>query len=231
MKKLLEFQQINESGGKTIDLFGIENKESPLVILNTYSREGGAVYSECKALKARPFTLAAISSLNWNDDMTPWAIPPLYKNGYPCLGKADQYLELLTSKIVPDVLEKLNAKPAYIALAGYSLGGLFALYASYKSNIFSKIASASPSLWFPNFVDFAEKTDFVKKPDAIYLSLGNTEAKTRNKILATVQENTEKLAAFYKSRNIPLLFEMNKGNHFTDGEKRMAKGIKWILEK
>ncbi len=219
-----------ESGGKTIDLFGIENKESPLVILNTYSKEGERVYSESNILASKPFTLAAISKLNWDYDMTPWAIPPLSKNDTPCLGKADEYLEVLTSKIIPAILGKLTAKPKYIALAGYSLGGLFALYASYKSGLFSKIASASGSLWFPRFVDFAEATDFVKKPDAIYLSLGDTEAKTRNKMLATVQENTEKLAAFYKSRNIPLLFELNKGNHFTDGEKRMAKGIKWILE-
>ncbi len=219
-----------EISGKQIDLFGMENEGSPLVILNTYSREGEKVYEECRSLKALPFTLASISKLNWDDDMSPWAIPPLYKKEKPCSGKADQYLEKLTSEIIPAILEKLSQKPSYIGIAGYSLGGLFALYASYKSEIFSKIASASGSLWFPNFVDFAEKRDFAKKPDSIYLSLGDTEAKTKNKILAPVQENTERLADFYKSKGIPLTFELNKGNHFTDGEKRMAKGLKWILD-
>nr|MCR4900117.1 hypothetical protein [Treponema sp.] len=174
--------------------------------------------------------LAAISNLAWDDDMTPWAIPPLSKNDTPCLGKADEYLETLTSKIIPAILGKLSAKPSYIAIAGYSLGGLFALYSSYKSELFSKVASASGSLWYPDFVDFAQKNDFKRKPDCIYLSLGDKEAKTRNKILAPVQENTEKLADLYKNKEIPLTFEINKGNHFTDGEKRMAKGIKWILE-
>lgn len=43
------------------------------------------------------------------------------------------------------------------------------------------------------------------------IPLGDKEAKTRNKILAPVQENTEKLADFYKNKEIPLTFEMNKG--------------------
>jgi len=216
---------------KKIDILGIDNTGSPLIILNTYSREGEKIYKECSLLDSKPFTLAAISNLDWNTDLSPWEIPPLYKNDTPFLGKADQYLELLISKIIPALLGKLTKTPAYIAIAGYSLGGLFALYAAYKTKIFSKILSASGSLWYPTFVDFAKKTDFLKKPEAIYLSLGDTEAKTKNKSLASVQKKTEELVDFYKSKGLPVIFELNKGNHFTDSEKRIAKGIKWILEK
>ena len=61
-------------------------------------------------------------------------------------------------------------------------------------------------------------------------SNGYTEAKAKNKILATVQDKTESLFELYKSLEIPVIFELNKGNHFTEAALRTAKGIKWILE-
>ena len=127
-------------------------------------------------------------------------------------------------------MDNLSEKPAYIAIAGYSLGGLFALYASYKTALFSKIASASASLWFPRFLDFAKREQFKRKSDAVYLSLGDAEAKAKNKTLASVQENTQMLFEHLKSKDVKAIFELNEGNHFSQCEKRMAKGIKWILE-
>ena len=124
----------------------------------------------------------------------------------------------------------MGTKPSYVALAGYSLAGLFAIYAAYKTDIFSRIISASGSLWFPGFEDYAKSHEFVKKPDFVYLSLGDTESKAKNKVLATVQDKTESLFELYKSKNIPVIFELNKGNHFTEPALRTAKGIKWILE-
>ena len=66
-----------------------------------------------------------------------------------------------------------------MALAGYSLAGLFALYAAHKAKAFSRFVAASPSAWFPRFVDFAKTTPFATKPQHIYLSLGDAEAKTK----------------------------------------------------
>ena len=219
-----------EIGGKKIGLFGTYNEGSPLVILNTYSGEGERVFRECALLGAKPFTLAAISNLGWNADMTPWENPPIYRNGEPFSGKADEYLALLSSKIIPAIMERLRATPSYTAIAGYSLGGLFALYASYKSGLFSRIATASASLWFPRFLDFAQSQSFRRKPDAVYLSLGDAESKARNKTLATVQENAERLFGILKENGIAVQFELNAGNHFADCENRMAKAIGWILE-
>lgn len=85
-------------------------------------------------------------------------------------------------------------------------------------------------MWFPSFEEYVKSHNFIKKPDCIYLSLGNTEAKAKNKVLATVQEHTESIFELYKSLKIPVIFELNKGNHFTEAAIRTAKGIKWILE-
>lgn len=219
-----------EIEGKKISLFGLKKASSPLVILNTYGDEGEEVLNECRKLNCPPFCLAAISNLDWNNELSPWESPALYKNegGFP--GGADSYLSLLTDKIIPTVCDSMGAKPSYLALAGYSLAGLFAIYAACKTDVFSRIVSASGSLWFPNFEEYAKSQDFIKKPDCIYLSLGNTEAKAKNKVLATVQDKTESLFELYKSLEIPVIFELNKGNHFTEAALRTAKGIKWILE-
>lgn len=216
---------------KKISLFGIEKKASPLVVLNSYGEESGArVYAECISSGCPPFTLASISGLDWAGDLSPWKNPPVQKNGGEFSGNADSYLELLTGRMLPLVLDSLLDRPECICLAGYSLAGLFALYAAFRTDAFSRIASASGSLWFPGFAVYAENTPFYGKPDSVYLSVGDAESRTRNEILSTVRENTERLCSSFRDRGVSVTLEINRGNHFTDPEIRMAKGIRRILE-
>lgn len=219
-----------EIEGKKTALFGSENTSSPLVILNTYGDEGQEVWNECRKLNCPPFCLAAISNPDWNNELSPWESPALYKNDGGFSGGVESYFSLLTDKIIPTVCDSMSSKPSYLVLAGYSLAGLFAIYAAYKTDTFSRIASALGSMWFPAFEDFSKTHDFIKKPDYIYLSLGDTEAKAKNKVLATVQDKTEFLFELYKSLEIPVIFELNNGNHFKEAALRTAKRIKWIME-
>lgn len=201
----------------------------PLVLVNTFAGEADSPWKECATLDCPSFTLSCISGMDWNADLSPWEIPPLRKNDPPFSGKADSYLAFIVCQALPAILQKLSAPPLYIALAGYSLAGLFALYAAHTTEAFSRFVAASPSAWFPRFVDFAKTTPFSKKPHHIYLSLGDKESKTKNPLLATVQKNAEILADFYKTQGFKTIFELNKGNHFADNQARLAKGIKWIL--
>ena len=157
--------------GKTVDIFKAENTDAPLVILNNYMKSNGEIYKKCKELGCPDFTLAEISGLNWDDDMSPWAIPPISENDTPCGGKADAYLTLLLNEIIPTVKTELNAEPRSIMLAGYSLAGLFALYAVTKCDLFTAAASCSGSMWFPDFKEYITKFDTTKLPRAIYFSL------------------------------------------------------------
>ena len=206
------------------------NPNAPLVILNAYEGEGETVHTELQKQKIPDLSFAAVKIPDWNTDMSPWAIPPVYKNEEPFTGGADEYLEKLTNDIVPAVISDIGGKPAYIALAGYSLAGLFAVYAMYHTTMFSRIASASGSLWYPRFVDYAMSNKIANLPDKLYLSLGDKEAKTRNQIMATVENNTRELHDYYSSLGINTLFEMNEGNHFKDAALRIAKAIAWIVE-
>ncbi|MCR5452434.1 MAG: alpha/beta hydrolase [Lachnospiraceae bacterium] len=215
---------------KNIYLYGEKESPVPLVIVNTFQGEGNEVYSALKDLTDKKFCLAVISDINWDDEMSPWECPALYKNDAPCTGGADEYLDKLTSSIIPGIKEELASDPERIIIAGYSLGGLFALYSLYKTGIFSAAVSASGSMWFPGFLDFTDKNDFYKRPEKIYFSLGDKEAKTRNPLLSTVEKNTREIYENFKGMGIETVFEMNPGNHFKDADIRLAKGIAWILE-
>ena len=215
--------------GRTVEIFLSAEGIAPLVILNTIQGEGAKIFEKCTDIGCKNFTLAAIGGLNWNRDLSPWETPEIRNNKYS-FGGADEYIPQLTGEIMPEILSKLPGAPEFTAVAGYSLAGLFALYAAYRTDVFSRVASVSGSLWFPGFTEFAKSHDFVKTPDFIYLSLGDAEAKTRDKNLAAVQKNTELIAGLYKSRGIETIFELNCGNHFTDTIGRTAKGIKKIID-
>ena len=69
--------------------------------------------------------------------MAPWDSPPTFKNADPCTGGADDYLRLLTREIIPAAEKEINGVPRWQGIAGYSLAGLFALYAIYQTELFS----------------------------------------------------------------------------------------------
>lgn len=221
---------------KVIDIYYKEKslKELPVVILNTYGKEGQEVWNKCLDIKCKDYILVSISNLDWNNEMTPWYSEKINEKGENFLGKADEYIQIMLNKIIPKVknyIEKdLKLKIKYYIIAGYSLAGLFAIYSSYKTNIFSKIISASGSLWYPKFLDFVKENKISSNVNKIYFSLGNKESKVRNKVLQTVEENTKEIEKIYKSQKIKTIYEENEGNHFKDASLRIAKGIKWILE-
>ncbi len=221
---------------KIVNIYYRENylKELPVVILNTFGNEGKEIWEKCKDIDCKGFILVAISNLDWNNEMTPWLAKKINKNGEDFLGKADEYMQILLKAIIPEIKkyieENLKVKIKNYTIAGYSLAGLFAIYASYKTNIFSRIVSASGSLWFPKFINFVKENKISSNVEKIYFSLGNKESKVKNNVLQTVGENTKEIERIYKSQGLKTIYEENEGNHFKDATLRMAKGIKWILE-
>ena len=218
---------------KIINIFSndTEKKELPVIILNTFNGEGKSVWEKCNELGANEFILVSIAKMSWNNDLTPWECPPLYKGDSKCLGNADSYLKEIDiiPKIEEYITKKLGKTISYYGIVGYSLGGLFALYSGFKTDRFKRIASASGSLWYPNFKEYVKSHKLNDNIDKIYFSLGNKEAKSKIEILSTVEDKTKEIYE-YISKSINSIYEENEGNHFKDGVLRMAKGIKWILE-
>ena len=215
--------------GRTMKIFPCNKPEAPIIYLNTFSDEGQKVYEAAQAAGCPPFTLVAISDLDWNHDMVPWDSPPAFKNADPCTGGADDYLRLLTEKIIPMAEKEILGMPSWRGIAGYSLAGLFALYAIYRTDLFSRVGSMSGSLWFPGMKDYIFSHEPKRQPDHMYFSLGDKESKTRNPVLRSVRQNTEEIRAFYQSKGIDTVFELNPGNHYNHAAERTAAGIVWLL--
>jgi len=218
--------------GKNIYIYKTEYDESksvPLVIMNTFRGNGEEVYKALVDITDKDFNMAVISDINWDDEMTPWESPALFKGDTPCTGGADAYIDKLTNTIMPEIVNCLSQKPEFIAIAGYSLGGLFSIYSLFKTDVFARAVSASGSMWFPDFLEYVQKNEFKNKPDKVYFSLGDKEAMAKNQILKTVQDRTEAICKIFEEKGIDTIFELNPGNHFKDEAVRMAKGINWIL--
>ena len=218
-----------QAGGKEISLYLSDKRDCPLIVLNTFEGGGAPVLEEARKLGGSDFSLLSVGGLDWNRDMSPWECVPVMAQDEGYAGGADSYLSLLLEEILPEGLKRLPESPSWTGIAGYSLAGLFALYALYRTDTFARTASMSGSLWFPGFGDFVRSHDMKRAPEKLYLSLGDKEAKTRNPYLKTVQENTEAAVQLYRDRGLDVTWELNPGNHFRDAEKRSAKGILGIL--
>ena len=216
---------------KTISIFPCSESESPVIYLNTFHDESQKVYETAQATGCPPFTLVAISNLDWNQDMAPWDSPAAFEKGEPFTGGAGDYLRLLVEEIIPRAEKELVGPPAWRGIAGYSLAGLFALYTIYQTDVFSRVGCMSGSLWFPGFKEYIFSHEPKRQPDCVYFSLGDKEAKTRNPVLKTVQENTEEIQTFYQNKGIDTVFQLNPGNHFVQGVERTTAGIEWLLSR
>ena len=122
------------------------------------------------AQSGRNFLFAAIPVKSWNDELSPWEAPAVWgKESFS--GKAADTLRFLTEQVIP-TLKQQFALPenVRIILGGYSLAGLFALWASTQTALFSGVAAASPSVWFPGWMEFEQQHPI--QAQRIYLSLG-----------------------------------------------------------
>lgn len=199
-------------GDKSISVFPGTEPDAPVIYLNTYSNEGRQVFQAAQAVGCPPFTLEAIGNLDWNHDMAPWDNPAAFKDGEPFTAGADDYLRLLAGEILPRAEKDLIGAPAWRGIVGYSLAGLFALYAIYRTDIFSRVGSISGSLWFPGLKQYILTHKPKRPPDRIYFSLGDKERKTRNLILRSVRQDTEEIYDFYRSMGVDTVFQLNPGN-------------------
>ncbi|MBQ6420863.1 MAG: esterase [Clostridia bacterium] len=184
------------------DLSGIENEVS-------------LIAGSCD----KSFCLIAVKVDNWNTDLSPWKAPAVFGKEDFGSGAAETLAEI--RKLCAD-----ETKTYYIG--GYSLAGLFALWAAYQTDIFTGVAAASPSVWFPGFTDYMKENAI--KTGAVYLSLGDKEEKARNPVIATVGDKIREARALLSEHGVKCVLEWNEGNHFKDADVRTAKAYAWVMD-
>lgn len=177
------------------------------------------INNEVSSIKAATdFHLIALKVNDWNRDLSPWKAPPVFGNE----AFGDGAKETLSW-----VLAEMRDAAKRYYIGGYSLAGLFALWAAYQTDKFEGVAAASPSVWFPGFVGYMKENPI--RARVVYLSLGDREERTRNPVMAAVGDCIREGYDILRAQGVRCVLEWNKGNHFKDPDLRTAAGFTWVL--
>ena len=144
-----------------------------------------SLFDEVKALTDKDFSLAVFDVTDWNAQYSPWPAPAVFgKDSFS--GKGNDTLRFLEDEFLPEIKSKFQGSETF--LTGYSLAGLFSLWALYESDKFNGAVSCSSSLWFNKWDEYVS-THRIKASSKIYMSLGDREEKTKNKVMAVLFKN------------------------------------------
>ena len=103
-----------------------------------------------KELSGKDFMLKAFPVNDWNNDLSPWNAPPVFgKNSF---GDG-------AAKTLDQILQHCGDRSKTYFIGGYSLAGLFSLWAAFQTDLFEGVAAASTSVWFPGFSDFVKSNN------------------------------------------------------------------------
>ena len=182
------------------------------------------------------FCMKAVKVGNWNDDLSPWQAPPVFgKEGFG--GGSERTLEFILENVLPAPGTAADMVPApedgafqaenRIFIGGYSLAGLFALWAACRTDRFRGVAAASPSVWFPRFTEYMR--DHETCADAVYLSIGDREEKAKNPVMAQVGNAIREARELLSDAGKDCVLEYNPGNHFREPDLRTAKAFAWLI--
>ena len=193
----------------------------------------------------------------WEENFSPWCAPRVFAKGPNFGDGAQKTLDTLINQVIPWTESDLTEPPAYRVLVGYSLAGLFSLWAGVSQQVargcqpddvpsqpgaphvdavptptFQRIGVVSGSFWFPGLLDYVDQqlSGGAVGLTHAYLSLGDREARTPNPQIMHVRENAELLASKLESARITSTFELNRGNHFQNVEGRMQKALDWLVK-
>lgn len=175
-----------------------------------------------------PFAMAAFKIEDWHLQLTPWHDDAISRREEVGL-HAEETLQFITDELLPRMRSLLGDMP--IVLGGYSLAGLFSLWASTLSSEFQAIAAASPSVWIRDWQTYASAHP--TRAQVVYMSLGRKEEHVRNTSMARVGDNIRFEHALLKQQlgEDCTTLQWNEGGHFVDMDSRTAIAYAWSINK
>ena len=207
----------------------------PVIYIHSFRGNGEDVWQACREMPGcPPMVLVSVNNPGGglDDELSPWPAPAVWKGQAPYKGLATEHLKWMKEECMPEVEARLKAmgiQRQTPMIAGYSLAGLFALWAGWTSGNFARVASVSGSLWYPGFTDFIRDNAPTGHIGKVCISLGDRESHTRHPLMSQVDTCTAAVVEAVKTRGIDTVFEWNPGNHFDHPERRMARAIAEML--
>lgn len=173
------------------------------------------------------FAIVFFDTVEWAKALMPWQDEAVSRNEE--VGRhASNTLKYIIESLVPWLHERFGKLPCIIG--GYSLGGLFALWAARQSAAFCAVAAASPSLWIKGWTDYADNNSLNAR--LAYVSLGDREEHCRNQRMARIGDcvRHEHLTLANQIGSSATTLEWNSGGHFGEEAERTAKAFAWCIE-
>lgn len=226
----------------------------PVVCIHSFRGNGEDVWKACREAGCPPFALVSVNNpgSGLDDELSPWPAEGVWKGQAPYKGLATEHLKWLTEQCLPEAEARIAAmataadatgnsirecqdgsqdrQPQFLPIiAGYSLAGLFALWAAWHSGYFKRVASVSGSMWYPGFKEYIRDNSPRSEIGMAYFSLGDKESHTSHPLMGQVDICTASIVESVRSRCPATVFEWNRGNHFDHPELRMARAIAWLL--
>lgn len=167
--------------------------------------------------------VARIPVHGWDDALTPWEAERL-RPGQTFGGHAAVTLAELTGTVIPEFTAREGIVPKTLAICGYSLGGLFALWAFVNDARFAACACLSGSVWYPGWVDYLRNTNMDGAGRFAFLSVGSKEKRGAGPF-RHVEDDMQASADILRDHGCNARFEIGPGNHMQHNQERLSKGL------
>lgn len=192
------------------------------------------------------FAMVFFDCVEWARALMPWADDAVSRDAE--VGRhAPDTLRFIEHTLLPWLRERFGALPCIIG--GYSLGGLFALWAARNTDAFAAVAAASPSLWINGWGEYAAAHPILppkattqhstpniphseSRSSAIHLSLGDREEHCRNQRMKRIGDCVRAEHALLCQQLSPtaVTLRWHEGGHFGAEAERTAEAFAWCIE-
>lgn len=218
-------------GSILCNVFATERPEVLLIQPSArHETKNDGISREVKALAAnatKGFAIVFFDTVEWAKALMPWHDEAVSRDEEVGMHAQDT-LVYIEESLIPWLHERFGKLPCIIG--GYSLGGLFALWAARQSAAFCAVAAASPSLWIKGWTDYADNNSLNAR--LAYVSLGDREEHCRNQRMARIGDcvRHEHLTLANQIGSSATTLEWNSGGHFGEEAERTAKAFAWCIE-
>ena len=130
-------------------------------------------------------------------DLTPWWHPAFKEEAPDFGGGGDRFLDETVIPIARSVrvrLDDAGSSEAPLTMMGYSLGGLLCLQALMRTDVFDRYLVASPSVWYPGFVNRLERTELAGDP-LVAIACGADEGASHPEPIAGIRQDVNRTHA------------------------------------
>lgn len=192
------------------------------------------------------FAMVFFDCVEWARALMPWADDAVSRDAE--VGRhAPDTLRFIEHTLLPWLRERFGELPRIIG--GYSLGGLFALWAARNTDAFTAVAAASPSLWINSWGEYAAAHPILSpqattqhstlniphsesRSSAIHLSLGDREEHCRNQRMKRIGDCVRAEHALLCQQLSPtaVTLRWHEGGHFGAEAERTAEAFAWCIE-